>query len=137
VRDHDGLHVEVEIYGDEAAESQVEGIARRVLRPDWLYAMKAFEQAEERHFASLHGLLVRTGRLKRSLTRSRGLDALRSAHGNTALFGTRVPYARIAAHRAGHYVLVIDKKGRRDFNKRLLERMIHGAPGPNVREIHR
>lgn len=132
------LRLEVEVIGDEDAEADMNGVARRVLLPDWEYAMKAYEKAEARHFAGpLRGKLVRTGRLKRSLTRSGG-DAIREAHGNTAFFGTRVDYARAAASKAGHYVLVIDKEGQREFTKRLADRQLHGKPGTvNVREVHR
>jgi phage gpG-like protein len=38
-------------------------------------------------------ILVRTGRLRASLTPSRGLYAIREIAGNTAIFGTTAPYA--------------------------------------------
>jgi hypothetical protein len=134
VTDRD-IRIEVEVFGDEAAARDVDAVSRNIRHPDWEYAMVAYEHAEARHFAGpLHGHLIRTGRLLRSLTESHGADAIREAHGETAHFGTRVPYARAAAHKAGHYVLVIDDLGQREFTKRLADRQmdIHRS---RIREV--
>jgi hypothetical protein len=84
----------------------ISGIATRSqhLEPAFEAAFARQEQAQREPFAG--GALVRSGELRDSLTQPNAFGAIREAHAAQAEFGTSVPYARPAGHRAGTHVLV-------------------------------
>jgi hypothetical protein len=87
-------------------EVSLHGIAKRALHPEPVWEA-AFEAQEARQGYPFRGRqLVRTGRLRDSLTQPGADGAIREVHADYALFGTDVPYARSAAHKKNTPVLM-------------------------------
>jgi hypothetical protein len=85
--------------------------------------MRALEASEKRHFKRLRGKYIRTGRLFQSLT-GQSADAIRDVRGDVAHFGTRVPYAKLAANRGGDPLLMIDRIARRQIARDVLDYVV-------------
>jgi hypothetical protein len=100
------VKLSLEIVPIRAVEMSIHGIAVRALaqEPVWEAAFAAQEKRQERPFRGRR--LVRTGRLRDSLTQPNADGAIREVHATSAEFGTDVRYARAAAHKADTPVLL-------------------------------
>jgi hypothetical protein len=91
-----GLVYDLVPVGAEPAEHDLEGIASRMLNaePAFTEVERILEHGEQRLFTRLRGRYVDTGATKASLTQPTANDAIRQAHANELVFGTRVWYAQ-------------------------------------------
>jgi hypothetical protein len=91
-----GLNFEIQAIGVEQASRDLEGIAHRMVNaePAFVEVERILERGEKRLFDRARGRYVRTGATRASLTQPEANGAIREAHGDQLVFGTRIWYAK-------------------------------------------
>lgn len=122
--------IHITAIGHKEAAHDLEGVAARAKAPLSEAIWDPLHDSEKRVFMRLRPKMRDSGKLERSLTERHAVGAVRTLHksGKTARFGTRVKYARAAAHQVGSYILVIDRQAHEEMHRATMDYIIgkHG-----------
>jgi hypothetical protein len=91
-----GLNFEIQAIGVEQTSRDLEGVTHRMVNaePAFVEVERILERGEHRLFDRAHGRYVDTGATRESLTQPEANGAIREAHGDQLIFGTRIWYAK-------------------------------------------
>jgi hypothetical protein len=129
-----GLTFEIQALGTEEASQDLEGVEQRILHaePAFTEIERILEQGEQRHFNRLHGKYVRTGATRASLTQPSANGAIREAHTDQLIFGTKIWYAKFLRKKKKSAVLVLLPKERKAITQTMLDHITNGDSGTHA-----
>lgn len=118
-----GLNFTIEAIGVDKTESDLEGIAHRLTHaePAFMEVARILEKGEQRLFARLGGKYVNTGATRASLTQATANQAIREAHADELVFGTRVWWAKFLRKGKKSAVLVLMPTERKQVRQVVLD----------------
>lgn len=123
-----GLTFEIQALGAEETSRDLEGVEQRMIHaePAFTRIERILEAGEQRQFNRLHGKYVRTGATRASLTQPTANGAIRQAHADELVFGTRIWYAKFLRKKKKSAVLVLLPKERKAITQTMLDHITSG-----------